>query len=494
MLQPSFVQQINKVFANVKDFSNGINNDVAVQATVNAVAATPSGGIVYVPHATYNWLNTVTIPASGKVTLMGDGAGATIFQTPAGSEALPMLIVGDNVSTCSDVSIIGIQFSSANQKTANAAIKLQKCFRTHIRDIRTQNQFRGIHVFNSTETWLDDSDLRDSSENGLVFESTLGNGNDCYLTNVTMDNPVVLGANNGSGILWLGGENLVTQNVDIIHFQQGLLIAPPSGQQCRWGFFNTGEFDTSFNNNIAIAPSGNGNVVAMTFVNCWTGTATNYGVLVDNSGGSGLLQGVRFSNHKSLHNGLAGIRMTGGAQDVHISSSDVIANSQTSSNTRSGIEVSSTMGSDWSIVDCRCGNGWQQGSTQQYGISTDAANYTNVEIANNDVTNNATGGINLNNPTTFTNGQVTGNRGHNPKGNFTAPGVPASGTPLVNNTGYDCTVIVTANAGGTTAVAIGGVATGITIAASGIAQFRLPANQSITYTYVSAPTHAWWAD
>ncbi len=94
---------------------------------------------------------------------------------------------------------------------------------------------------------------------------------------------------------------------------------------------------------------------------------------------------------------------------------------------------------------------------------------------------------------------VRRNPGWNPIGNYSGtggkpstPGIPASTTPLVNNTGYDATVFIT---GGTvSAIAIGGTATGITLATSVIAQFRVPANQSITLTYSVAPTWLWFGD
>lgn len=79
------------------------------------------------------------------------------------------------------------------------------------------------------------------------------------------------------------------------------------------------------------------------------------------------------------------------------------------------------------------------------------------------------------------------NAGHNPRGGVSAPGVPASTTPLTNQTGYDCMVLVT---GGTvTQLAIGGTNTGLT---SG--WFRVPSQQTITLTYSAAPTWQWFGD
>jgi hypothetical protein len=382
---------------NVKTYGaigNGANNDTtAVQATITA--ASSAGGIVYFPTGSYVITSSLNITTSG-VSLIGAGAGATTLVAPAGSENLAMVVVGDGTNTCADVIIQDLMFSAVNLKTANSAIKLQKAFRTHIERIRTFNQYRGVHVYNSTETHLNNSDIRDTKENGVVFEATLGNGYDLYINNLTADNPTVLSGNIGSGIMWLGGENFVIQNCDVLHFQQGFNANPSVGQQTRFGFFTDAEFDTCYNNSIQIS-SGGGDIVGLTFTNSWTGTAVNYGVLID-SGSGGTTQGVRFIGHKSFHNGLAGIRMAGG-EDLHLTGCDIVGNSQTVSGTRSGIEIASGIGTHWSVIGCKSGNGYQQGTTQAYGINFDAATYTNFIIANNELSDNISGAINLNSAT-----------------------------------------------------------------------------------------------
>lgn len=482
-LTSTTAQLAKNLVVNVKDYGaigNGsVDDTAAIQTTI--AAASVSGGIVFFPPGTYKITSGLTITTSG-VSLVGAGAGASIIQTPSGKEGVAMLIIGDGVNTCADVRISDLQFLGVTQKTANAAIKLQKCFRTHLERLRMQNQYRGIHVYNSTGTWISSTDLRDSSENGIVYESTLGNGFDCYLTNVLADNPVV--SNNGSGILWLGGENFVIHNCDFEHYVTGFNAAPPTGQQCRFGFFSAAEFDTCSDNGIKITNQSGGDVVGLTFTTCWSGTATNYGVLVD-GGGSGVLQGVRFVGHKSLHNGLAGFRLAAGL-DIVLSNCDIVGNSQTSANSRSGIEIASGMTSgSFSIIGCRSSNGWQQGNTQSNGINFDSGTYTSGQIVDCDLRNNTNNALALNGATGTL--HIANNQGHNPVGHITSPSMPSSTVAYTNTTGYDCMVTIT---GGTvTVIAVGGTATGLT---SGT--FRVPANQSITLTYSSTPTWTWFAD
>ncbi len=476
-----FVADTQALVTSASDF--GPRTDATIQLAINALPST--GGIIYCDAGIWNFSTGLTITKSG-VSLLAAGAGATIFQTTAGHETIAMLTIGDNINTIADVRIADIQFSSANQKTANAAIKLQKCLRTHVERIRTQNQFRSIHVYNSTATWIDDSDLRDTSENGIVYESTLSNGFDCYLNNVLADNPVV--SNNGAGIAWLGGENFVIQNCDFEHYTNGFSVAPPANQQCRFGFFVNAEFDTSGDNGIKISSAG-GDIVGLTFTNGWSGTSINYGVLID-GGSGGLTQGIRFVGHKSLHNGLAGFRIAGGL-DIHVDNCDVIANSQTASGTRSGIEIASGMASGaFSIVGCRCTNGWQQGSTQSNGINFDAATYTNGLVADCMLAGNVNNGLALNGAS-GSGFKIKNNTGYNPVGVLGPPAVPATGVAYTNAYGVDCTVYISLAGATISAISIGGSSTGETTAGA----YRVAAGQTITIAYtVATPTWTWFGD
>jgi hypothetical protein len=456
---------------------NGSTNDVAaIQATIDAAGV--NGGVVYFPQGVYMITSGLVVTTS-NVSFVGVGAGASSIKTAAGHEDLTMLLVGDNVNTIAHIRICDLLFDSANQKTSNSAIKVQLGFKIWMQRLRFQNQYRAVHIYNTTETWFSDSDIRDTKENGFVFEAQLNSGYDCYLNNVAADNPDV--TNIGIGLNWHGGENMVVTNCDFLHFQVGFHVDPPAGAQSRWGFFTSAEFDTSLDNNIHLDAT-HGDVVGLTFNNCWVGTAGNYGVLLDGSGGT--LAGIRFIGTKAIHNGIAGFRIASGS-DISINNCDVVGNSQTASGTRSGIEITAGIGSDWSITNCRVTNGWAQGNTQMNGINLDAGTYTRFLIANNSLAGNLSGGLALNGSTGT--GHVTNNMGYNPVGALSAPAVPASTVIYTNNTGLDCMVVIS---GGTvTNITIGGTATGLT---GGVV--RVPHDQTIALTYSVAPTWVWLAD
>ena len=399
----SYQRQITFDVMDYGAIGDGVNDDTQqIQAAIDA--ASVNGGIVLFPSGVFNILGPINI-LSSNVSLIGQGAGATTIRAANAKEDIAMIVIGDNITTCAHTTIARMLITSVNQKTANQAIRLNKAFKTWLYELRIEKQYNAIYAVNSTQTYFRDSDIRDTKNDAIIWESSPGY--DFYINNVVADNPDII--NTGNGINWLGGENFVIHNCDILNFNVGFNIHPATGKQCRFGFFSAAEFDFAKDNNIKITSEDGGDVVGLTFTTTWSGTATNYGVLL--SDGSGLLQGIRFVAHKSMHNGLAGIRLAGG-NDIHIIGCDVVGNSQTLSGNRHGIEIASGMGENWSIVGCRIGNGYQQGDTQGCGISFDTGAYSNVVIMSNELNNNLNEAIAFNN-STFIDSKIFGNTGRN---------------------------------------------------------------------------------
>lgn len=366
---------------------DGTTDDTAaIQAAISAVGT--SGGVVFFPPGTYRITSALTVTTNG-VTLEGAGVASTI---QSGSATQDVILIGNGSATVAHCAVRSLHLNnSSGQKTAGTGIKLNKCFKTWLSDLVIEQQYRSVHVLNSTQTYLRDSDIRNTSESGLVYEADLNSGYDMYVNNVVLDNPNV--TSNGNGFHWAGGENFVVHNCDVIRFTTGLLVSPSAGRECRFGFFTAAEFDTASDNCVHITNSGTGNTVGLTFTNCWAGTATNYGVLMDRPGG-GIVQGVRWVGGKVFHNGLAGFRMAGG-QDLHISDCDIIGNSQTVSAARHGVEIGGAW-TNWSVQNCRIGGGFGQGNTQGYAINIDAGAADYYLITGNDCStgNNNTPTIN----------------------------------------------------------------------------------------------------
>jgi hypothetical protein len=355
---------------------NGSTDDTAaLQAALNAVPF--SGGTVLLPAGVYKVTSTLIIDKDNTV-FEGVGTSAVI-QVSGTALGIDVIQVGNGTTTRSQCAIRNLRIAADAQKTAGVGIHLTKCFKIWLQNLLIEKQYRSLQFSNTTEVWFNHSDVRDTKEHGLFIQNDLMSGFDWYVSDCVFDNPDVV--NTGSGIHWDGGETLVVNGVDLLRFTVGFYVNPTNGHESRFGFLNGMIMDTSSDNNVHIGNTGTGNAVGFTFTNCWSGTATNYGVLVDRPG-SGIVQGVRWNGGKVFHNGLAGFRLAGG-QDVHISDCDIIANSQTVSASRHGIEVAGGV-SEFSVQSCRIGGGFEQGDTQGYAIHLDAGASDHYIIMGND--------------------------------------------------------------------------------------------------------------
>lgn len=363
---------------NVKDFGaagNGSTDDTA--AIQSAIDTLPSaGGLVMIPAGTYVVSSPLTLTEGAQ--LQGEGSGS-ILRAASGSLNSDIIRVGDGTSTISFAAIRHLKISADGQKTGGSAIALNRAYRIWLESLSLEFQYRGVYIRNSTAIWLNRSDIRDTKENAITIESDLGQGFEWYIDSVLCDNPTV--TNIGTGLLWNGGESLHVTHSNFQRFTNGFVVDTSSGRESRFGFIDGMICDFSSDNNIRLTNSGSGATVGLTFTNCWSGTATNYGVLIDRPG-AGLVQGMRWVGGKVFHNGLAGFRIAGG-QDTHISNCDVIANSQTISSARHGIEIGGNI-SEFSIIGCRIGGGYQQGDTQGYAVHIDAGTSDHYIIASND--------------------------------------------------------------------------------------------------------------
>jgi hypothetical protein len=363
---------------NVKDYGatgNGTTDDTAaIQLAINSLPA--GGGCVFVPSGTYKVSSALTLSEGAQ--LVGTGSGS-ILRADAGSLGIDVIQIGDGGATVSFAAVRHLKITANGQKTAGAGIALNKAYRVWLESLSLEFQYRGIYILNSTAVWLHRSDIRDTKENAITIESDLGQGFEWYIDSVLCDNPTT--ANIGTGLLWDGGESLHVSHSNFQRFTNGFVANSTDGRESRFAFIEGMICDFSSDNNIRVTNTGTGATIGLTFTNCWSGTATNYGVLIDRPG-TGLVQGMRWVGGKIFHNGLAGFRLAGG-QDTHISECDIIANSQTTSAARHGVEVGGDV-SEFSVTGCRIGGGYQQGDTQGYAIHIDAGASDHYIISHND--------------------------------------------------------------------------------------------------------------
>jgi len=124
------------------------------------------------------------------------------------------------------------------------------------------------------------------------------------------------------------------------------------------------------------------------------------------------------------------------------------------------------------------------------GTTNNAVNVTAGTVDVHDNTFSGTGYTNANIFNGFPS-SIRNNVGYNPLGSITAPTVTASPcTPATKSGDF----MVYIKGGTVSEIAIGGVATGVTLTTGATAAFRLAAQQTVTVTYSAAPTWVWIGD
>jgi len=343
---------------------DGVADQVEINQAVSALPA--EGGSVRLTGGTFNTDDVIYVRRQ-DVAIHGSGV-ATLVQGAGGAATHDVFYLGNGVDTYANLALRHLKVAPAVQRTTGGiGIHVDRCFKVWVEDVYIERQYRAIQLNNSTQVWLQNLPIRDTRENAITIEADFMDGFDWYLNNLVLDNPNV--TNVGTGIAWYGGETLVMSGADIMRFRVGLDVNPGAGREARWAFIQNVILDTCSDNGLHIGNTGSGNVTGLTFVNCWTSTHANYGILIDKNG-TGYLEGIRFIGHKAFNNGLAGIALLGGSR-ITVSDSDIVSNSTSVPHTRAGIEVGAGV-SYFSLLDCTCTNGYGHGDSQERGIKVNA--------------------------------------------------------------------------------------------------------------------------
>jgi hypothetical protein len=304
---------------------------------------------------------------------------------------------------------------------------------------------------------------------------------------------------------------------DILGHGEGMIIRPQDGtgvgRECSWGFVHRALFDTNQSGGLLMNTWAGGVIRGWHFVDSWfattSGTAGNQGsgLYIDLNGAQGSnsiarISNVKFSVCRFQHNATRGAFLSGNTipgDAIVFDDCEWSGNSTAGSALHSGMLVNNNF-SNWRVVNGRAGEtnigpGNDYQNLQAYGIAlggTGMNTATNYQIEGLDAQTNVSGSLLL--PTTIpSSARIRNVLGYNPVGAFTPPAVPLTTVAQTNPFGVDCGVFVTAGAGSTCAVAIGGTAAA-TLAASDTLAVRVAAGQTITLTYTSAPTWTWFGD
>jgi len=469
---------------NVKDDAygavvNGSTDDIsAINAAVTAAGAA-GGGVVYIPG-----VSAVSAPvtmSSPNVTLVSNGAGGGLRPLPGFSGSQVVLITADFCG----VRDMTIAFANTTYSSNPAAdgIRITGCRSGTIRDVYL-NYINGWAVHSTATASIANYWWQFLNVHGFQCASGMriaGNTSSGYnmahtVTNCIMDqiqNSDAYQVEDAHDVLFANIEGSVTAGSgNTIHIKGNCAavylsnsdLGPAPGP----GLGATVQFDST----------ANGSPTQVSFVNSifeggLTGVTINAGTE------------LMFRNCDLLRNGTHGFSITAG-DSIIISGCLFDLNGATAAAGHYDINQSTTGG----VMVETCWFNTPQGTTANHVASVINSTAGTMTVQNS--TFNGVGFTSANIIAGFP--KIIRNcRGYNPLGAITPPAVPASGVNVATQS-IDMTIYIK---GGTlTAITVGGVATGISAAASAgaVHTIRVPAQQTINITYSVAPTWTWFGD
>lgn len=381
---------------------NGSTDDTtAIAAAITALPAT--GGILYFPPGTYLISSTLTI-TTNNVTVLGAGRYVSVLKAAVGLAGSDMLTFGNGSTSCTGGGVSALGFDSASTKSGGAGIYFNKCMFMTIEDVALSHQYNGIHVGNNSSVIrITDADIYTSALNGIWVDGGNGTVNDIYISRVVADNSP---AATGSGIYVSGGDAVIAEHCDFLHFANGLLLEPTSGKKSRWNFFTAVMFDYCTNDGIHLGGDA-GDIYGCTFTNCWASSNTGQGVYIGT--GTGATEGISITSSRFITNGQAGIDLHSPATNIVLADNLIEGNSTSSSGTYSGIKVGAGV-VHVSITGNRAYNGLGHAARQGYGLDFATSSATDyIVVQGNDFSSNISGGINNAAGATGANQSISGN-------------------------------------------------------------------------------------
>jgi Pectate lyase superfamily protein len=469
---------------NIIDFGavgNGVADDTAaIQAALSAANAN-GGGIVIFPTGT--WKTTATLNLGVNTIVLG--SGRTVCNLLWTATSTPALSLASAVGATAG-GIYDLIISAAAVATAPAILLAQPYDYNLERLVTTGgvpgafNAFSAIQIGASTADTAVNIFMHDLllTSNCNAVDWVAGNGGGLYVQNV-----VASGAGLAGSWGWRFAGALT--NVETIMFSGGGtgnyaygLIINPSAGFVQSGFFQHYLFDANTTFGVYLKADGASTIQRIKFAQTWI----NGGVIAFLAGAGGMtgtIQDLALIASNIMGGATYGFACDGGSKIIKVTACKLYENgSQAYLN-----------GSDIIFEDNHAQGLYLPAGSGGYnvnGVLLGAALGRYV-LRNNDLRVNTTPVVD---GSSFVQGQIRrGNTAYNPVGSLVAPGVPASGTPLLNPFSFDVTVYVTANAIGATTITVNG--TGVSMALGQTIAFPLLAQGSITATYANAPVWAW---
>lgn len=465
------------------DPTGASNCTVLLQALHDALPAT--GGVIFFPIGTYRFDATVNITKDG-VYLLGQGRRTVRLCTTSAT--------ADMFNVSGDAALFeGLRFTTMVAGVADNAALRTAGYAVNITSTSDSSGMRKCDILfmwsaiqsSGSLHFFDDLNIREYGANAVNGACILVNGTgDRYITRLTTDN-----GNNPTGFAGIRVTqcaSLVISDSNIIHAGTCLALEPGNGLTVPSVEVTNTFFDTSVIG-MAITPTGTGSVFRSKFTNCWFGTHTTAGVVMNGT----QWDGITFSNCDFYASGPTGIGIscpTGGGKWA-------VSDSRFAGFV-TAISLTASAAHFPSIYNCSIGPQSAFGLNTT-GINVAAGTYKGLVIQGCSVVNNTTN-LTLG-AVTVAAGEaafyrITDNAGINPRGVVTTPAVAASTAVNTNITGFRVQAFI--KNGTVTVVVKNGVTitTFVPLASGTTYQVNLDPGDTITLTYSVVPTWVWVAN
>lgn len=367
----------------VMDFGatgDGVTNDrAAIQAAIDAMVAL-GGGEVFFPRGVYQINAELTITQK-NIRLRGTGRGSSIIRTTAAANCLH---VSGGAGTQEYFTCHGLGFkSSIATPTAGAAIYLDDAPYSNIYDINISNVFDGIRVRSGFLSKIQDFDILDAVNAGLLIQTT----NDVFVRNFSVRTTNTARHNLAAVRIEDFAEAIVMESGEVVGGQRSLSMEASSftaGSRPAYNrfsniYFDSGELKSRINN-----------CVLLHFEGCWWSGARSgagaEGLEIDN------VVAVDFNGCTWFNNGVHGCAIRSAAARVRFIGCQISSNGATTAAGSCGLYFAGNA-SNFTVQSCTFSNGLYSGN-QQYGLYMDTGTANNVTIMGNDfVTGGTTAGL-----------------------------------------------------------------------------------------------------
>ena len=377
---------LSKLYVNVKNFGatgDGITNDTVAINNALSYLKINGKGTLFFPTGTYLFTPPLKIDVS-HIYIKGSGSGSSVLL--ANSATGNIIEIGASPAFVGS-GIENIQIACTEDRISGYAITINGCEKYFIKNVllfRYNDKQTGDGIYFGDTSGIGFINQCDMEFKGNFNGIVISGSNDRYFTDLWLRGDNISSGSTGVAITKSGGDWF--NNVEIVQFTEGLLIAPTFPDRVSW--INLQNVLTDSNRLRGVRIDGTGEVEGINFANCWSST-NGY----NNINARGVYiakgKGIMFSNFRCINNGGHGIEISNTAQNIQINGGLFNGNSQANAGVASGI-ITNCKG--FLLTGVRSGVFDDTVSKQQYGlyIQADCDYYI---VSNNDFRNNVTGGV-----------------------------------------------------------------------------------------------------